>query len=425
VEGYVGKVRRQKIIMPRITIINQPIYNRGDQAAFRGLIRLLQGRPDIDITVLFCYPEQGVRSFMEGVDGVKYVSFPRLRKKKKFFKRIVCLPKPFQKVVQLLPEVKRFNQCIKHSDYILCAPGGIDIGGYQNWRVIWRLTNALALKKKTGIYGRSIGPFHKENISARVFTHKATEVLRKADYLSLRDKRSQEIAEELGISYVPTIDTAFAYRPNCDLPAELSFLRELKYAVLVPNQLHSVRNFKKFKRESFDILYRSIIEKILSRGYGVVMVPQLFGRKKGDRSYFEHLAGDYDSKKVFVVSDIYDSDIQQRVISNASFLVGARCHSIIFAINNHVPFLCLSYEHKMSGALELLGLSKYLLPLRELLGRDDGIGRVHTLLDSIIDNQLSILPELKDASTKARGIVENAFGEFLSTLNEAVEGNNE
>jgi colanic acid/amylovoran biosynthesis protein len=412
--------------MPSITIINQPIYNRGDQAAFRGLVKLLQGCPYIDTTVLFCYPEQAVRTFMEGVDGVKYVCFPGLQKGKKFFKRIMYLPKPFRRVVELLPEVKKFNRCIGQADYVVCAPGGIDIGGYQNWRVIWRLTSALGLKKRTGIYGRSIGPFRKKKISDHIFARRAIEVLGEVDYLSLRDKRSQEIAEELGISYVPSIDSAFAYRPDCDIPAELSFLRELKYAVFVPNQLYATRNFKIFKRESFDIFYRSIIDKILSRGYSVVMVPQLFGRNEGDRPYFEYLAGDYESDEVFVVSDIYDSDIQQSIISNASFLVGARCHSIIFAINNHTPFLCLSYEHKMSGALQLLGLSRYLLPLRELLGPglNDGIQKVHTLLDTVVDNRLSILPEIRDASLRAQEIIRNAFSKFLSTLNETIEGNN-
>ena len=73
----------------RMTIINQPIYNRGDQAAFKALISLLQTRPDLDITVLFCRREErDVEDFVHGTDGVKSVCFPKLHRHKKFFRRI-------------------------------------------------------------------------------------------------------------------------------------------------------------------------------------------------------------------------------------------------------------------------------------------------------------------------------------------------
>ena len=59
-------------------------------------------------------------------------------------------------------------------------------------------------------------------------------------------------------------------------------------------------------------------------------------------------------KRVVVISDCYSSDIQQAIIAKSQLLVGARYHSIVFAINNGVPFLALSYEHKIMGLLETL-----------------------------------------------------------------------
>ena len=51
--------------------------------------------------------------------------------------------------------------------------------------------------------------------------------------------------------------------------------------------------------------------------------------------------------------------MQQFIIKDADFVVGARYHSIVFAIKCRTPFFALSYEHKIVGMLELLQLSDF------------------------------------------------------------------
>lgn len=58
--------------------------------------------------------------------------------------------------------------------------------------------------------------------------------------------------------------------------------------------------------------------------------------------------------RIVVIDDIYSSDIQQTIIAYSQLVVGARYHSVVFSLNNAVPFIALSYEHKISGLLETL-----------------------------------------------------------------------
>ena len=403
--------------MAKLVIINQPLFNRGDQAAFRALVRLLKTVGELEIEVLFCTRPEGAAVFMDGMEGVGYRVFPRLDRKKRFYKRLLWLPAFLQRAFRRFPEAAAYAQYIRKADFVLCAPGGIDIGGYQNWKDLWQLYNALAMKKWTGIWGRSIGPFGGSRLSDKRFKRLAVEMLRQVRFLSLRDKQSRDIAEGLGIPYVPTIDTAFAYRPECEIPEELSAVTGGRYAAFVPNQLYAWhKNFRRFGPEPFAALYKAVIRNIVTRGYRVVMIPQLFGRAKVDRPYFESLAEEYGRDKAVVLADTYDSDVQQAVIRNASFVAGARCHSVIFAINNHVPFLCLSYEHKMDGMLELLGLSEYSLPLSELLEADADFGRVVKLLETVIEQREFIVPRIQEAQLNARRIVQTAFDKFSATM---------
>lgn len=403
--------------MLKMTIINQPLGNRGDQAAHKALIKLFQEHRNIETTVLFIGSVQTLKLFGKDSCGVKYITIPPFKKKRKVVRLVMYLPSMFLKLMELIPEIRRYNNIIKESDYVLCAPGGICMGGYKNWQHIWELANALALKKRTGIYGRSIGPFYDKTFSDRIFTRRSIDILRKVDYLSLRDNRSQEIAKDLGVAYIPTIDIAFAYKPDCNVPAELSFLKERKYAVFIPNQLNIWHpDFRKFRQESFDVLYKSVIRNILLRGLDVVMLPQLFVGRKIDRPYFQQLSEGFNPDKVIVLSDTYDSDIQQKIISYSGLVVGARYHSIIFAINNNRPFLCLSYEHKMPYTLELIGLEDYSLPLKDLLAQSVGTEKVNELLESILNNEVFILSKIKEASLKAKHMAKQSFADFVSTL---------
>lgn len=403
--------------MPKVTVINQPLGNRGDQAAHKALIGLLQQHDDIEITVVFissCSTE-AIRQFGGDPRGVKYVAIPPFRGMRKVLRRAMYLPRASWRILERFPALREYNEIIRGSDYVLCAPGGICMGGYRNWQHIWELANALALKKRTGIYGRSIGPFEGRRLSDMVFRRSSVDILRRVDFLSLRDRFSQHVADELGVAYVPTVDTAFAYKQPRDLPPELRLLEKRQYAAFIPNQLYVWHaNFKAFPEERFDDLYRSIIRSILSHGLDVLMLPQLFGGSRTDRPYFARLAKDFDANRVMVLADTYDSDIQQRIIACSRLVVGARYHSVVFAINNNIPLVCLSYEHKMLYMLELLDLERYSLSLEHLIAEAGGMEKVDELLESVLNEASDVASRVEEANTKARDIARRSFASLVS-----------
>ena len=133
-----------------------------------------------------------------------------------------------------------------------------------------------------------------------------------------------------------------------------------KYIVFVPNKLVWHYAYEGISGETVFEFFRTILEMLLRRypEHDVVLLPQIFNslnKKVADYGFFMELAERQNDSRVKVVSDEYSSDIQQTIISGASFLIGARYHSIVFALNNNVPFVSLSYEHKMSGLLKTLG----------------------------------------------------------------------
>ena len=407
--------------MPNLVIVNQPIQNRGDQAAHKALIRLLQQHPDINITVLSIDSPEEVEEFSQGIEGVNYITFPPFKKKwHKFCRQMLALPWHWIALQEwLAPGLKEFNDVMRGADYILCAPGGICMGGYKNWHHLWTLVNALALKKRTGIYARSIGPFRSKKGSDRLFKKHAVNVLHRVEYLSLRDEYSQQLAGELGAEYMPAIDTAFAGVPDLEMPRELKYLADKKYAIFVPNALYLWhRDFKHVGRESFKQFYRQVIDDLLSRGLNVVMLPQLFGENMTDRRYFLKLAADYDRTRVIVIEDFYDSDIQQVIVRHSQLVVGARYHSVIFAVNNRVPFVCLSYEHKMSETLRLLALEEYSLPLQQIMETEQ-YDLFKQKLNMVIQNRQTFLSQLETAKERAGELAQNAFDGFLKSLTDS------
>ena len=128
-----------------------------------------------------------------------------------------------------------------------------------------------------------------------------------------------------------------------------------------------------------------------------------------DYEYFSDLAAQADSRtNLLVLGDHYSSDIQQALVSRAELVVGARYHSIVFAINNGVPFISLSYEHKMDGLLECLRLENRAVDIRELGTTGFNAASGLASIDSLCGN----LRKPLEARAKAKSIADATFRGF-------------
>lgn len=399
----------------KILIINQPLNNRGDESAHKALIRnLFEKLPNCKINVLFVGANSdSVSQFKVNNGNVKYINLKRI----KGFDRVLFVSLRYNLPFMwfLHPTIKTIINIYKENDYILCAPGGICMGGFQNWGHLLYLKLAKYLNKPLIYYGRSFGPFPAETKNNRIFKRISLEMLNYFSFLSIRDAKTENLAKQLNITYNTTVDTAFLDSPKVQIPDKIQeLIATKKYMVFVPNLLIWHYQYKnKLSKETVISFYKEIIS-IIKANYpdlNIVFLPQTFNYGSCDDKYFfEDIAKEVNDTRLIIVDDIYSSDIQQTIIANSEFLIGARYHSVVFAINNNVPFIALSYEHKISGLLHNLNKDDRLVDITQLTNGDNNnlLKQIKTLiLDLKRDNE---------AQNQAKAIASDCFDKLVKYL---------
>lgn len=396
-----------------LLIINQPDSNYGDLAAHRSLTRYLkQSFPTAKIRVLSLKMNSENCAKMN-VTNSEYIvlsgrggRFIFLAKLIFLFKYLHFPIKILWPVLSLYPDIKQTVRQVRWADYVICAPGGISMGTFQNWQHILFLEIARTFGKKLAYYSRSWGPFSENGLWDKIFKKESVDLLNNFDFHSIRDAKTMKMADELHLNYIPSIDTVFLDQPRTALPNELTgFIGESRYRVFVPNTLVWHREYRLGDANKIELFYLNIIKTLLEKypEDKIIMLPQLYARgANGDESYFRNLQSKIKSDNVYVVSDKFCSDVQQTLISKAELVVGARYHSIVFAINNEVPFISLSYEHKMNGLLQILGIEERSVDIYDLKKASTSI---EPILSNFVD-KLTLSNDLTEIRAKAHNIAE-------------------
>jgi len=377
-----------------LLLIDQPIRNRGDESAHKALVRrLLSALEDGTITVPYRYSRQAMEPMMVRSDRVRYVrvapdifSYRCRLWGQKFGLRFLW---------RLDPAIRRLVKLYKEADWVVASPGGVNLGGFQDRKHLFFLQLARYLGKPLAYYGRSLGPFPAQTPPQREFAREAFSILEYMDYVSVRDRLSDVYVQ----GAVKTLDTAFLETPEASVPDTLP---EGPYVVFVPNSLTWHFAFKTLPQERVDGFFKEIAALIHQRfpAHRIVYLPQLYGGEtlpERDRDYFLGLAEGDD----FVAPETWSSDIQQAVIRGSACVVGARYHSIVFAINNAVPYLALSYEHKMAGLCQSL---------------DAPYVDISTLDTALVKKALAQVTLRPSDSVRAKEMAEKGFSTFLSYL---------
>lgn len=397
-------------------IVNQPLNNRGDESAHKALIRsILQYLPNASILVLFIEQNQdSINQFNIHDSRVTYINIQSVSG----WRRILLFGIKYKILFlsKIHPTVRKLASLYTHSNIVLCAPGGICMGGFQNWWHISLLSLAKSMKKPIAYYGRSIGPFPTSTPQNREFKRISLELLRYFPFLSLRDNKSMKLANSLNVKYEQTVDSAFLETPNVDVPQSILKLIDGKpYLVFVPNLL--IWHFAyKNKIVLDDVLkfYKDILDRIILKypEHNIVMLPQTFnyGSYRGDDiNFFRDLKKYTQNEKLIIISDTYSSDIQQTIISKADCMIGARYHSVVFAINQAIPFVALSYEHKISGLLETLNKQDSMVDMTAAFDSEENMQNV---LDQF-GKTLNMVHKDINAQQKAKRIARDCFDKFL------------
>lgn len=404
-------------MLRNILVINQPLGNRGDESAHRALMRNLnRAFSDTKITVLFmAYKQEAIEEFEVVHPNNIYVNLTLPHNYMSTFVAKTAMRKGvIRTAVKLHPVLRKLKPYYQNADLVICAPGGICMGGFQDWMHLFYLEMAKIYHKPLAYYSRSFGPFPTQTSQNRYFKKKSMEMLRYFTFLSIRDKKTMALADELHVPYVPSIDTAFLEQPHVDLPQSLQGV-QTPYIVFVPNKLTWHYAYKQCDQSQIDEFYLMIVSRLQTKfpTHKIVMLPQTSTiYEKGDYYYFLHLRDMCEHiQNIEVVPDIYGSDIQQTIIQSASLVIGARYHSIVFAINNARPFIALNYEHKIAGLLEILGLSEYKVNISDIFDNQQDMLRAIRQIDALLE--VSQQQNLQSVQQNAREVAQHCFNIFM------------
>ena len=188
--------------------------------------------------------------------------------------------------------------------------------------------------------------------------------------------------------------------------------------VFVPNYLLWHYAYKgRISHDTVIKFYCKVMDEIWAANpeLNILMLPQLFcGRDYAlkDVELFRDLARAKNDKRIIVTADCYSSDIQQTLISKAKYVIGARYHSIVFALNQGVPYIALSYEHKISGLLESLDKSEWCVEFSKALDSEENQEKCLAEIRKLIP---TLTPDF-ETQEKAKNIANECMNKFVDFL---------
>lgn len=228
---------------------------------------------------------------------------------------------------------------------------------------------ATLFGKPLAVYAASVGPLRTED--GRRFTRVAFE---QAGAITVRDRESRAVLIGLGVAaerITVAADPAYALPPA---PApHLDPIPEAPLLGVAIREWTLDVDSEAWQRE----LARSLDHFVDRHGGTVLFVP--FHKTVGDVSDVAIAEGVLRrmrwQERARVLSPEHTPREISGIIGRCDVLVGMRLHSIIFARTHAVPFVAISYDPKVQGALDGQW-AKFSIPLSEL-----STGRLDALLE--------------------------------------------
>ena len=358
---------------PQVLVVNQHGDNRGDEAAMYGMVQgITQHSPDTQFTIIHQFrDDSSVRAMLPQVPLItlKLPVVEAARLVLYLIFRVFRLRLTF-----LLGRIgKATIAAYENADIVVSAPGGPYFGDlyinheFVHWLYVWM---AALHKKPVVLYAPSAGPFNAKWANPfRRFTYRCCEVIYVREEISASNIRSLFGSRNKNVTVHVSADAALQVRIP---PAPRSSQRQL-IAVSAINWTYKGTADVAARQKEYDSCIAEAVSQLAGdEPTDVVLIPQLHSTVKRDAPYLAHVGALIEKHtagkdiSVRVLDESTEMLEQRATFASADWVIAGRYHPAVFALSAGVPQLCIPYEHKATGLLQLGGLDDIVLPIEKV-----------------------------------------------------------
>ncbi len=189
-----------------------------------------------------------------------------------------------------------------------------------------------------------------------------------------------------------------AFFANSDYTTTIQRKRTSEYMVLTAREWMSEKKQQAYERS----LVRMIEFAWKSHALRTIFIPMTWNEiEDNDNRVARRLQKEVRSKKSFAVKRVYSPAEVSNLLKGARMAICTRMHSSILAATVLTPFICLAYEHKTIGMLQMLRLSEWNINIDEVTYPRLKRKYLKLMNDSVYENFINSLQKSK-ASLRER-----------------------
>jgi len=228
------------------------------------------------------------------------------------------------------------------------------------------------LGKPTFIYAQGLGP-----VNSRAMFPFISSAMKKSSYISVRDEQSAQFLRNIGVVKQPieVVPDPVMGMPLPDQQTNWKVIEQDKPVIGV-----SVR-FWPSDRKELDYIVEALIKLINERDVHIRFLPfHMPDDVEASRYVHDLIVPHLNDSSTVEIADVEDDPQQMLLaVSQCDVLFGMRLHALIYAANQRVPLLGLSYDPKIDQFLERIGSEA--IGSTDQLNADQFTAQVVKLLD--------------------------------------------
>lgn len=227
------------------------------------------------------------------------------------------------------------------------------------------------MRKPTFIYAQGVGP-----VNRKAFFPLIASAMKKSRYVSVRDAQSAQFLREIGVSK-PAVD--IVPDPVMGMPLPKQEGKSLLAESELPRIGISVRFWKK-DRTDLQRIAAALSVLTAKRDVQLTFLP-FHTPDDAEASKFvaDQLAGAIGGSRIELAQLPDDPQVMLQAVSQCDALFGMRLHALIYAANQRVPMLGLSYDPKIDQFLQRIDCKP--VGTTEHLDAEQFAGQMLILLD--------------------------------------------